>query len=95
MGIFLLLWAHRTLGRNLSAPGVVEEKQALVSTGPYKWVRHPMYTVLFLFGIAYFLISANWLIGVVWLSWIIGTVVSMIRDEEAALIEKFSDEYRA
>lgn len=53
-----------------------------------------MYTVLFLFGIAYFLISANWIIGVLWIGWIVGTVASMIRDEEAALIDKFADEYK-
>ena len=93
--IILLLWAHRALGKNLSAPGVMKEKQPLVTAGPYKWVRHPMYTVLFLFGIAYFLISANWIIGAVWIGWIIGTVASMLQDEEAALIKKFGDEYRA
>ena len=54
-----------------------------------------MYTVIFLIAIVYFLISANWLIGVVWIGWIVGTVASMIRDEEAVLIEKFGDEYRA
>ena len=94
VGIFLLFWAHRALGKNLSAPGVMKEEQLLVTAGPYKWVRHPMYTILFLFGIAYFLISANWFIGAVWIGWIVGTVASMIRDEEAALIEKFGDEYR-
>lgn len=95
LGIFLLLWAHQSLGKNLSAPGVIKEKQTLVTAGPYQWVRNPMYTVIFLIGIAYFLISANWAIGLLWIGWIVGTVASMIRDEEAALIEKFGDEYRA
>lgn len=94
LGIFLLLWAHQSLGKNLSAPGVIKEKQTLVTAGPYQWVRNPMYTVIFLIGIANFLISANWLIGVAWVGWISSTVVSMIRDEEAALIEKFGDEYQ-
>ena len=93
--VFLLLWAHQALGKNLSAPGVMKEEQSLVTAGPYKWVRHPMYTILFLFGIAYFLISANWIVGAGWIGWIVGTVASMVRDEEAALIEKFGDEYRA
>lgn len=92
--IVLLLWAHRALGKNLSAPGVMRQEQSLVTAGPYKWVQHPMYTILFVFGIANLLISANWLIGAVWIGWIVGTVVSMLRDEEAALIERFDDEYR-
>ena len=95
VGIFLLFWVHHTLGKNFSVPGVMKEKQSLITTGPYRWVRHPMYTALFLVTIVYFLISANWFIGVVWIGWIVGTVASMIRDEEAVLIEKFGDEYRA
>ncbi|GAB4577460.1 MAG: hypothetical protein Fur0022_01910 [Anaerolineales bacterium] len=92
--IFLLLWIHRALGKNLSAPGVIKDKQSLVITGPYQWVRHPMYTVIFLLGVVFFLISANWIIGALWIGWIVGTVASMLRDEEAALIERFGDEYR-
>jgi protein-S-isoprenylcysteine O-methyltransferase Ste14 len=95
LGIFLLLWVHHTLGKNFSVPGVMKEHQSFVTVGPYQWVRHPMYTALFLVTIVYFLISANWFIGVVWIGWIVGTVASMLRDEEAALIEKFGDEYRA
>lgn len=95
IGIVLLLWSHRALGKNLSAPGVMKEQQSLVTAGPYKWVRNPMYTILFLIGIAYLLISANWLIGVTWIAWITGTVASMISDEEAALIDTFGDQYWA
>ena len=94
LGLVLLRWVHQVLGKNLAAPGVIQERQVLVTVGPYRWVRHPLYTVLLLFAVVYLLISANWLIGVVWISWIAGTVASMIRDEEAALIEKFGDEYR-
>jgi protein-S-isoprenylcysteine O-methyltransferase Ste14 len=95
VGILLLLWVHHTLGKNFSVPGVMKEKQSLVLVGPYRWVRHPMYAVLFLIAIVYFLISANWFIGIIWVGWIIGTVVSMLRDEEEVLIAKFGDEYRA
>jgi len=95
LGIFLLLWVHHTLDKYFAMPGVMKEHQSLVTGGPYQWVRHPMYTALFLVTIVYFLISANWFIGVVWIGWIMGTVASMLRDEEAALIEKFGDEYRA
>jgi protein-S-isoprenylcysteine O-methyltransferase Ste14 len=95
LGIFLLLWVHQTLGKYFSVPGVMKELQSLVTAGPYQWVRHPMYTALFLVTIVYFLISANWFIGVVWIGWIVGIVASMLRDEEAALIEKFGEEYQA
>lgn len=95
VGIFLLLWVHQALGKNFAVPAAAKERQALVTVGPYRWVRHPMYTALFLVTVVYFLISANWFIGVVWIGWIVGTVASMVRDEEAVLIEKFGDEYWA
>lgn len=95
VGILLLLWVHHTLGRNFSVPGVMKERQQLVTTGPYRWARHPMYTALLLVSIVYFLISANWFIGALWLGWIVGTVISMIGDEEAALMGRFGDEYMA
>ena len=34
VGIFLLLWVHHTLGKNFSVPGVMKEKQSLVTAGP-------------------------------------------------------------
>lgn len=95
VGIFLLLWVHQTLDKNFALPAVVKEHQTLVTVGPYRWVRHPMYTALFLVAVVYFLISANWFIGVTWVGWIVGTVASMVRGEEAALVAKFGDEYRA
>ena len=95
VGIFLLLWVHQTIDNNFALPAVIKERQTLVIIGPYRWVRHPMYTTLFLITVVYFLISANWFIGVTWIGWIVGTVASMVRGEEAALVAKFGDEYRA
>ena len=94
-GVVLLLWVHHSLGKNFAMPTVGKKHQMLVIVGPYRWVRHPMYTALFIVTVVYFLISANWLIGVTWVGWIVGAVASMVRDEEAALIAKFGDEYRA
>lgn len=95
VGIFLLLLVHRTLDENFAFPAVVKERQTLVTVGLYRWVRHPMYTVIFIIAVVYTLISANWFIGVTWIGWIVGAVASMVGDEEIVLIEKFGDEYRA
>jgi protein-S-isoprenylcysteine O-methyltransferase Ste14 len=59
----LLVWVHRSLGENWSRLLQVREGQALVTHGPYQWVRHPMYAVLSGFYLCAALVAANSLIG--------------------------------
>ena len=40
----LLVWTFRTLGRNLTDTVVTRKEHTLVTTGPYRWVRHPFYS---------------------------------------------------
>src|SRR5262245_45809761 len=40
-----LVWIHRALGRNFSTTIRVRDDHTLVTWGPYRWVRHPMYTL--------------------------------------------------
>lgn len=87
-------WVLDTLGSNVSETVLTKQHQQLVRTGPYRWVRHPLYTT----GIALFvgigLMAANWFI----LLWagiaLIGVVAAVIPREEAELASKFGDEYR-
>ncbi|HKT60635.1 MAG TPA: isoprenylcysteine carboxylmethyltransferase family protein [Gemmatimonadales bacterium] len=44
LGLGFAVWARRHLGRNWSAHVVVKEDHALIRTGPYRYVRHPIYT---------------------------------------------------
>ena len=43
-GMTLLVWARQTLGRNWSQTVSAKEDHELVASGPYRYVRHPMYT---------------------------------------------------
>jgi len=45
-GLGFSVWARRHLGRNWSAHVVVKEDHALVRTGPYRHLRHPIYSGL-------------------------------------------------
>ena len=47
LGVGLRLWAARCLGRWFSRDVRVAAEQTLVSTGPYRWIRHPLYLGLF------------------------------------------------
>lgn len=48
LGLGFAIWARRHLGRNWSAHVVVKEDHALVRSGPYQRVRHPIYTGMLL-----------------------------------------------
>ena len=47
-GLGFAVWARRHLGRNWSVNVVVKEDHVLIRTGPYRHVRHPIYTGILL-----------------------------------------------
>lgn len=89
----LLVWMFHTLGRNLTDTVVTRRKHALVTMGPYRWVRHPFYSSAALVILANSLVAANWFFlavgGLLFLLLVIRT-----RKEEENLIARFGDEYR-
>ena len=90
----LILWVQRALDDNFSTTLHVRDEHSLVTGGPYRWVRHPMYTVLYIHWIGIALITANWVIGGVPLLALTLIVASRLKKEEALMIEKFGDRYR-
>jgi protein-S-isoprenylcysteine O-methyltransferase Ste14 len=89
----LLVWMFRTLGRNLTDTVVTRKQHSLVTTGPYRWIRHPLYTSAAMMAPANFLAAANWFFLAA------GCVVFLLlairtRKEEQNLIARFGDDYR-
>lgn len=94
LGFALLQWAQNTLGRNWSDTPRMLKGQALITSGPYQFLRHPIYTAfIFILGSS-LLISANWLIGLAWIGMTVLEVASRIGFEESLMLEYFGDEYR-
>jgi protein-S-isoprenylcysteine O-methyltransferase Ste14 len=48
IGLIGAVWARTVLGRNWSGYVTYKENQELVTTGPYKFIRHPIYTSIIL-----------------------------------------------
>jgi protein-S-isoprenylcysteine O-methyltransferase Ste14 len=90
----LLFWVFHSLGRNLTDTVVTRREHTLVTHGPYRWVRHPFYVVGFLGLLAVTLMTANWFLALTG-AVVIALLVYRTRTEEAKLIERFGDEYRA
>lgn len=89
----LLIWTFRNLGKNLTDTVLTRKEHTLVTTGPYRWVRHPFYVAVALAAFANSLVTANW--------FFIGTgsvlfVLLVVRTskEQEKMIERFGDDYR-
>jgi protein-S-isoprenylcysteine O-methyltransferase Ste14 len=89
----LLIWVLQTLGKQWSRKLELREDHQLITDGPYGWVRHPMYVLVFLSMSCLALISANWvLIGLALFA--IVSIYSRIGQEERMMLSQFPEEYR-
>ncbi|MEA1976838.1 MAG: isoprenylcysteine carboxylmethyltransferase family protein [Chloroflexota bacterium] len=92
-GILLLIWVHRTLGMQWSTTLQFKEGHTLNTSGPYEFIRHPMYASLFLFFLGLSIMSSFWplMALVVILLLFFNRIMGR---EEAMMIEEFGEEYR-
>jgi protein-S-isoprenylcysteine O-methyltransferase Ste14 len=92
LGLAFAVWARRHIGSNWSGTVTVKENHALVRTGPYAWVRHPIYTGL-LAAILGTAIARGELRGVWALALCTVAFVIKLRTEERWMSEVFGEEY--
>jgi protein-S-isoprenylcysteine O-methyltransferase Ste14 len=90
LGIY---WLFSSIGSGITPTGATRREHKLSTSGPYRWVRHPLYTVGTSFFISFGMMADNWLIaGLGFLTFIIMAIRTP--REEANLIEKFGDQYQ-
>jgi protein-S-isoprenylcysteine O-methyltransferase Ste14 len=93
LSLIWFIWIHQSLGNNLSVRLSIKDKQMLVTDGPYRWIRHPMYSAFYLLHIAVFLLTANWFIGVTWLAGLTIIIFIRVQREEMMLRTRFGNQY--
>ena len=94
LGLGWVAWSFLTLGKQHSADVTVQAGHELVATGPYQWVRHPMYLGLIVFP---------WGVGLVFRAWIgallplllIALFIWRIADEERLMQREFGEQWEA
>ncbi|HET9252034.1 MAG TPA: isoprenylcysteine carboxylmethyltransferase family protein [Candidatus Eisenbacteria bacterium] len=92
LGGALIVWTLRTLGMNLTDTVVTRRAHTLVTSGPYRWVRHPFYLS------ALFMVVGNALAAANWFLFAAGTLTFILmagrsRIEERKLLERFGGSY--
>lgn len=89
----LSIWIYRTLGVHFSTKLQLLKDHQLVRSGPYRWVRHPMYATFFLCALSTSIISANLIVTVLGAA-VIATMAFRSKKEEMMLVERFDGHYR-
>lgn len=82
LGLGLAVWARIYLGRNWGMPMTRRDDPDLVTTGPYHWIRHPIYTGI-LFGMVGTAIAVSWF-------WVIAVAVMAAYFIYSAIMEERS-----
>jgi protein-S-isoprenylcysteine O-methyltransferase Ste14 len=89
----LIYWLFSSIGSGISPTSATRKEHKLSTSGPYRWVRHPLYTAGSALFISFGMMADNWFIAALGILAFIG-MAARTPKEEANLIEKFGDEYR-
>jgi protein-S-isoprenylcysteine O-methyltransferase Ste14 len=95
VGLWLLQRSHAHLGTNWSVTLQVRDHHRLVTDGVYQYVRHPMYTALFLYSLGQLLALPNWVAGPSYLVTFGILFALRVRAEERMMLEEFGPDYAA
>ena len=100
LGVLLLLGslvifarAHLDLKSNWSPSLEIYEKHTLITTGIYKYIRHPMYASQWLWVIAQILLLQNWLAGPIDFILFIPFYFIRVLAEEKMMADQFGEAY--
>ena len=89
----LLFFLFRAIGKNITDTVGIKQGHEFITSGPYRYIRHPLYSASILVFIGFGLLLGNWLIPVTGsLTFLI--ILVRLAKEEANLVETFGDRYR-
>ena len=92
-GIALFGWSHYHLGQSFYSLVASKEEQKLITSGPYRWVRHPIYTGYIGTYIAGGLVASNLVLTFVPVIFFSLMIINRIPREEALMREEFGQDY--
>jgi protein-S-isoprenylcysteine O-methyltransferase Ste14 len=90
-------WSFRSLGTNYRGGVGLYDSHELVTTGPYLWIRHPIYLAFIGIMLLVLLVSANWVLGLSGLFLVVSIAAARIPVEERQLRARFGpawEDYR-
>jgi protein-S-isoprenylcysteine O-methyltransferase Ste14 len=88
-------WVHKTLGRNWSPVLDIKKEHRLVQEGPYRYIRHPMYTQIWVWVLTQGIVLDNWFLEVFGLLCWALLYFSRVPREERLMSDEFGQDYLA
>ena len=95
IGLWVLWRAHAALGRYWSDSVQLRQGHKLVTSGIYRYIRHPIYTFGWLLGIAQALLLWNWVVALAGLASFALLYFLRVAGEEQMMLDQFGEAYRA
>lgn len=92
-GLLIRTFSMNTLGKYYTRAIFISEKQVLVDSGLYKYVRHPGYTGTIIAAIGFGLAQNNWIILILIVILIVCLYYVRISKEEKILTQTFGEKY--
>lgn len=90
----LARWVFAHLGSNVSETVLTKQHHELVTTGPYRWVRHPLYSTGLMLFAGVGLMNLSWFVLLFAALTLAGVLFIIIPREETQLSAVFGDDYR-
>jgi protein-S-isoprenylcysteine O-methyltransferase Ste14 len=77
------------------AAGHIDKGREVTRSGPYRYVRHPLYLGSSIMAVGFVVAARSWTVGVLVAAYMLVTLAAAIRTEEASLDARFEGEYSA
>ena len=92
LGLLLSIWSRRTLAGNWSSAVTFKQNHELIKTGPYRFVRHPIYTGVLTMCLGSVIVEARlhcWFgLALIFIAfWV------KLRQEEILMLQHFPNDY--
>jgi protein-S-isoprenylcysteine O-methyltransferase Ste14 len=91
-GFAAMHWAEQSLGRQFSVRITIQEDHQLVTTGPYRYIRHPRYLGIIIFTIGFSLVYRSWM-TLILVAALALVLIWRIHGEESLLHQEFGTDW--
>ncbi len=94
LGVAGEIWAAVSLGASYSPMLRIAEARVVVTAGPYRWIRHPLYAFWLPVAVGWGVAACNWFIIVTGTVLVFVLAVIRVPREEAMMLQGLGESYR-